>query len=235
MRVIVADDEPLALRRLVRMLNTIEGVQVVAEAFDGERAADCIAQFKPDVALLDINMPGLDGLAVAELAGDTKLVFVTAHVQHAAEAFEVDAVDYLIKPVRLERLKKALSRVQRRVQTQSQEPKPEASVRLVVQDGASSQFVDAREVDAFVASDKYTEFFLKGREYLVRDSLGTLEERLEGHGFIRTHRSALVRQEAISKLTQVEGAATVTLEDGRNLPVSRRRTADIKRMLRQQN
>ncbi|MCC6872855.1 MAG: response regulator transcription factor, partial [Sandaracinaceae bacterium] len=210
MRVLVADDEPHARARMLRMLAKIEGVEVVAEARDGHDAIDKIALHAPDLVLLDIDMPGADGLSVAERAGGPAIVFVTAHARFAADAFEIDAYDYLLKPVSQERLSRAIDKVhKRRSSAAAGEP-----WRLSVQDGAVIRFVDAREVERFQATDKYTAVSYDGRELLLRESLSQLEQRLAPYGFVRVHRAELVRKDAIRAIEPEPGGALLHLASG---------------------
>jgi DNA-binding LytR/AlgR family response regulator len=179
------------------------------------------------VLLLDIQMPGLDGLALARTAGLPLLVFTTAHVDRAAEAFEVDAVDFIAKPVRRERLAAALDKARRRLGIASRQP----ADRLAVHDARTVRFVDPREVDLFTSRDKYTEFSHGGRELLLRESLDALETRLAHAGFVRVHRSALARRDAIDAIESEGEALFVRMRGGARAPVSRRAAPALRRAL----
>jgi DNA-binding LytR/AlgR family response regulator len=207
MKVLVVDDEPLARERLVRML----GEKCAAEAENAAIALETIARLEPDVVLLDIEMPGMNGLELAGMPGMPPVIFTTAHLSFAADAFDLDAIDFLPKPVRAERLERALERARRRAPSR-------APVRmLAVHDAGTIRFVDPHEVIVFRARDKYTELVVDGRELLLRESLDTLEERL-GNAFVRVHRSALVRCDAIRALAP----GKAILADGSDVEVSRR-------------
>jgi DNA-binding LytR/AlgR family response regulator len=221
-RILVVDDERLARDRLVRMLARVPGVEVVGEADRGSTALALVASLKPDLLMLDLEMPGLDGLAVAERQGLPPVVFTTAHPGYAAQAFELDAVDYLLKPVRQERLEQALQKAQRRVKQRAPEQ------RLTVQDGSTTHLVDPLEVEVFRANEKYTELTWRGRELLSRESLDALEEQLAPVGFVRVHRAALVRKDAVVAV----GSDEVTLKSGARVEVSRRRVAELKRLVK---
>jgi DNA-binding LytR/AlgR family response regulator len=228
-RALVVDDEAVARARLVRMLAQLPGVEVVGEAENGEAALTQIAKLSPDVVLLDVHMPGLDGLGLAERPGLPPIIFTTAHVEFAADAFELDAVDYLVKPVRKERLEKALQKVARRAPAARM---PQAGAdRLTVHGTGEVRFVDVSEVTAFRALDKYTELLVRGEELLVRESLDTLEERFQALGFVRVHRAALLRKDAITALERDGEGLKARISDGRTFPVSRRLAAELRRAL----
>lgn len=229
-RVLVVDDEPLARARLVRMLAGIEGIDSVAEAASGPAALAMIEETPTDVVLLDIQMPGLSGLALAETPGLPAVIFTTAHVEFGARAFDLDAVDYLTKPVRRERLERALQRVRRRA-TEAKAA-PAAAHRLAVHGPRGVRFVDLARATALRALDKYTAIFVDGEEHLVRESLDALEERLKGDGFVRVHRAALVRTNAISSMSTEKGALVAELVDGTSVEVSRRNGPMLRRWLR---
>jgi DNA-binding LytR/AlgR family response regulator len=224
----VVDDEQLARGRLIRMLERIPDVTVVGEADSGATALAQIKQWKPSVVLLDIQMPGVDGLALAETPGMPPVIFTTAHVQFAADAFDLDAVDYLVKPVRQERLARALERVRRR---EGPLEAPATAYQLAVHETGNVRFVDARQVIAFRALDKYTEVTLGQEKLLVRDSLDALLERFEDLGFVRIHRSALVRRDAIVELLSGADGLSVRLKDGSCVDVSHRQAAQLRRLL----
>ena len=227
MKILVVDDEPLARARLIRMLERIAGAGVVGEAGSGVQALAQIKILEPDVVLLDVEMPGFDGLALAETPGLPPIIFTTAHVQFAADAFDLDAVDFLVKPVRQERLEKALERVHRRTVK-----KPAtASVQLAVHGPGEVRFIDARRVCAFRALDKYTEFTLDGEDLLVRESLDALEARLVELGFVRVHRAGLVRLDAVVGLEKSDNTLFVKMTDGAVVEVSRRQAVELRRLL----
>jgi len=238
MRALVVDDEPLARARLVRLLQAAGGVEIVGEAGDGEEALDKIRGLSPDVVFLDIRMPGLDGLAVA--SADEPLpaiVFTTAYQDHAVEAFELDAVDYLLKPVQRERLAQSLERVRGRA-GQPMEHVLRSAVerglrpcRICVQEGGALHLFDARSITRFYAADKYTAFLFEGREHLTEESLSSLEGKLARHAFFRAHRSELVNLDQVRTVTTDDEGGAVVLSDGQRARVSRRLVATLKRVL----
>ncbi|WP_437292418.1 LytR/AlgR family response regulator transcription factor [Sorangium sp. So ce406] len=252
-RVLVVDDEALARARLVRMLARVEDVEVVGEAATGAHALERTRELQPDLLLLDVDMPGLDGFGVAEAVGMPLVVFTTAHAQYAALAFEADAVDYLLKPVVQERLERALEKVRQRLlarsvmATSARPPEPpapapgeraaesaagvSAAALLTVHDGGKVRFFDPLLVTRFRAEDKYTAFLFDGEEHLLRESLSTLEERLAPFGFVRVHRAELVRASAVRALTPDAGGALLHLSDGQTVSVSRRSLPALKQLL----
>jgi DNA-binding LytR/AlgR family response regulator len=230
LRLLVVDDEPLARERLVRLIAGIEGATLAGEAENARAALAQIAKLLPDVLLLDVEMPGMNGLALAATPGIPPIIFTTAHVNLAAEAFDVDAVDFLSKPVRAERLERALERARRRIAAGAAHARAPAQ-SLAVHDAGTIQFVDPTSVPIFRARDKYTEFTRDGEELLVRESLDGLEARL-GDRFVRVHRAALVRRDAIRELAHAkDGMLVVLLVDGTSVAVSRRAAPRLRRSL----
>jgi two-component system response regulator AlgR len=230
LKVLVVDDEPLARERLARLLERIGGTALLGEAGNARAALAAIATLVPDVVLLDVEMPGMDGLELAATPGIPPVIFTTAHVQFAADAFDLDAVDFLAKPVRAERLERALDRARRRM-VAAPSPGRAPARTLAVHEAGTIRFVDALSVTVFRARDKYTEFTEGGKELLVRESLDTLEARL-GEAFVRAHRSSLVRGDAIRELGQAkDGTLTARLSDGQSVEVSRRAAPTLRRVL----
>jgi DNA-binding LytR/AlgR family response regulator len=241
MRILVVDDEPLARARLRRMLAGIEGVVPVGEAGSGREALDKLAELTPDCVLLDVRMPGMDGLEVAK-ATEVPVIFTTAHDAYAVDAFELAAVDYLLKPVRRERLLRALEKVRQGAtagrahleallaQLHAASGKP-AVTRISARRGDAVHLFDPSEIVRFRAADGYTSFQRDGREFLLDESLNQLEERLAPLGFLRVHRSELVRLDAVRALHGELGSTLVELSDGQRALVSRRLVADLRRRL----
>ncbi len=234
------DDEEPARRRLTRMLQGLDGVEVVGEAGDAEETLRRVAELRPDLLLLDIHLPGMDGLTLAQRHADLPpIIFVTAHDEHAVQAFEVNAVDYLLKPVRQERLAAALERARQRrlapreaVSRALDTVRPAgASTRIVTSTAGTLRFFDARDITRFWSSDKYTVFLADGVEQMTEESLSTLEERLRGAGFLRVHRGELVHAGSIKALRGEDGLHEVVLRDGQVARVSRRLLAEVKRGL----
>jgi len=232
MRVLIVDDEPLARARLDALLKECPGVEVVGSVGDGEAALTALAQTQPDVLLLDINMPGLDGKALAvRLANRTRpqIVFCTAYEAHAVHAFELGAADYLLKPVRVERLRDALRRVQQRLDAHPREPVGWLHARV----RGEPVRIALDEVICLLAEEKYVVAHRTGDQLLLDDSLRQLEETYPEH-LIRLHRNCLVPAQRLLGLK--------TLPDGRVLArlagtdfspeVSRRNLPTLRKLLR---
>ena len=244
MKILVVDDEAPARRRLLRMLAAVSDVEVVGEAGDGIEARAQIDAHAPDLVLLDIHMPELDGLSLARDPGMPAVVFTTAHAEHAVVAFELAAVDYLLKPIERERLERAIERVREhlaRGDTRLDGAQVDhvlraaqgrgAPMRIAAKDGGRVRLFDVAEITCLLALDKYVAIEHEGREYLLDDSLAVLEPRLAPFGFVRVHRAALVNLAAVTAIVGDAGAAKVELKDGRSAPVSRRELPTLRRRL----
>ncbi|MEK7824330.1 MAG: response regulator, partial [Candidatus Eisenbacteria bacterium] len=216
LRAVIADDEPRARQFLARLLSEQSEIDVVGEAKGGAETLALVARLSPDVVFLDIQMPDLSGLEVARhLTGPEApvVVFVTAYDQHAVEAFEVAALDYLLKPIRRERLAEAVRRVAHEVRSGRRAAGQEAAVRSVLKSPEVQQsleplrrlpvrfrrevkLLDLEQVVRIVSRDRVVLACAEGREYLVDYTLQELEERLPPGQFVRAHRAALVNIDA---------------------------------------
>jgi two-component system response regulator AlgR len=243
LKALVVDDEPLARARLRTLLGdcTAPTVVVQAEASNAVQAMDQLARQRFDVALLDIHMPGADGLALAEslrtLPHPPALIFVTAHAEHAVQAFDLEAVDYLTKPVRLERLQTALQKVERIAQALSgQEAASAQEEVLIIQERNRTERVPLHQVVYFKAELKYITVRTLGRSYILDGSLGELEEKYQPH-YVRVHRNALVARRAIRALEkhydleEGEGWAVRLHGVEELLAVSRRQVAAVREIV----
>jgi two-component system, LytTR family, response regulator len=227
LRVLIVDDEPPARRRLRRLLSDYPGVDVVGEAIDGPSAVTEARALHPDVVLLDIQMPEMSGLEVVRAIGwpQPSVIFVTAHDAHAIRAFELQALDYLLKPVTRARLAEALERVRPRVT-------PKSAPRLVVKAGGRVELVHPADIAWIETADNYVVLHCGARNHLVRETLGRFMTRLDSSRFIRVHRSAVVQVDRIARLApRARGDWTVYLRDGRQLPLSRTYRAQALRRL----
>ena len=232
MRVLIVDDEPLARTRLAALLGECDGVELAGSVGDGEAALDALAARQPDLLLLDINMPGLDGTALAaRLAGRARpqVVFCTAYENHAVAAFELGAVDYLLKPVRLERLREALQRARLRLDAAPRAPAGHLHARV----RGEQVRVALDEVICLLAEEKYVLVRHTGGELLIDDSLRQLEDAYPDQ-LVRLHRNCLVPQARLVGLkTLADGRAQARLAGtGFSPEVSRRNLPAVRKLLR---
>ena len=242
LQVLIVDDEPLARSRLRTLLAGCTGPAAVAggEAANAAQAMDLLQRLPFDAVLLDIHMPGADGLGLAQALRSwpqpPAIVFVTAHSEHAVAAFELDAVDYLTKPVRLERLQIALQKVERLIQARGALPVDGEPEILVIQDRGRTERVPLPEVLYFKAELKYITVRTAARSYILDASLSELEERHEGQ-FLRVHRNALVARRALRALEKhydaEEGEGWAVRLNGIDelLAVSRRQLSAVREAL----
>ena len=236
--VLIVDDEPPARSRLKQLVTDLEGFRVVGEAGHGEEALDLCNTLRPDVVLLDIRMPGVDGLQVAsQLAGWERrpaIVFTTAYDEYAIQAFDAQAVGYLLKPVRRERLQQTLEHATRVGRAQLLRiPGSAPRAHICVQRARGLQMIPVEDVLCFQADQKYVTACYAGGEALLDEPLKDLEDEF-GDRFLRIHRNALVAVAWLDTLERDDsGAWQVRLKgDARVLPVSRRHVGDVKRRLR---
>jgi two-component system response regulator AlgR len=242
MRVLVVDDEMPARERLRRMLDTMEGCSVCGEAADGEEALRECARLQPDVMLMDIRMPSMDGLEAARhllaLERPPAVIFTTAYSEHALAAFETHAVDYLLKPVRQERLAEALENTRRltRVQaTELQMPDRDGGSRkrICARVRGSLQLIPLEEIRYFLADQKYVTIGTSDSRVLIEESLKSLEEEFSER-FVRIHRNALIAPAFLVGLERdAGGQLRVRLRDvGETLEISRRHVAEVRRLVK---
>jgi len=232
MRVMIVDDEPLARARLAALLTECDGVEIVGSVDDGEAALGLLDELQPDALLLDINMPGIDGVTLAQrlsARGHPQVIFCTAYEAHALEAFELGAVDYLLKPVRLERLRDALQRAQRRVVDTPREPVAYLHGRL----GGEQVRIALDEVLCLVADEKYVVVQHRRGELLIEESLRQLEEAYPEQ-LIRLHRNCLVPPARLLGLkTLPDGRVLARLDGTESSPeISRRNLPSVRKLLR---
>jgi two-component system LytT family response regulator len=234
-RALLVDDEEPARERLRRLLAELGGVEIGGEAEDGEQAMEQIAALKPDLVFLDIQMPGCTGMEVAAslAAPRPHIIFCTAFDQYAVDAFELNAVDYLLKPVNRARLEKALERV--RGGSKDQDGAIDraargggAPARFLARKGATFRVVAGRDVLCFVSENGLTKLLAAGQHYWMQPTLNDLEARLDPKQFFRISRAAIVNLDAVREVAPLPGGqGEVTLTDGTRLEVSRRRFADL--------
>ena len=232
MRVLIVDDEPLARARLAVLLSDCVDVEIVGSVADGESALAAIGEQQPDILLLDINMPGLNGTALAKrLAGRARpqVIFCTAYETHALQAFELGAVDYLLKPVRLERLRDALQRADRRLADQGRDTPKYLRGRLR---GEEVRIALDEEI-CLVADEKYVVVQHRRGELLIEESLRQLEETYPNQ-LIRLHRNCLVPPSRLLGLKTLSDGRVLARLDGSEMSpeISRRNLPAVRKLLR---
>jgi two-component system LytT family response regulator len=251
-RVLIVDDEMLARQRIEDLLAAEPGVEIVGQAGTGDAAVAAIRSLRPDLLFLDIQMPGKTGLEVVREVGAEAMpatIFVTAYNQHALTAFDLAAVDYLVKPFDDERFEQAFRRARRLVELREvgrlsdqllqllratraepgpAPPQPEYLERIAVEMRGQVRVVPTAELDFVTASGPYAEIHAGGRKYVIRERMQTLEERLDPAHFVRIHRSIIVRLDRIEALLRGAGGDyAVRLKSGVKLKVSRGRFEEL--------
>jgi two-component system LytT family response regulator len=238
-RVLVAEDEPLARERLRMLLTSEPWLELIAECQNGIEAIEAIQALAPDLVFLDIQMPGANGFEVIEAIGPAKMppvVFVTAYDQYALRAFDVRALDYLLKPFDRERFQQALSRAQQRVQSappgelerrllalmQDLKQTPHRVDRFVVKSGGRVYFVRAEEIDWVESAGNYVKLHVGGETHLLRETMTAIEAQLDPEAFFRIHRCHIVNIERVRELQpSFNGEYVVFLKSGARLTLSR--------------
>ena len=238
-RVLIVDDEPLARERLRDMLKADSRIEIIAECVGGEQAIEAIQELAPDLVFLDVEMPGKDGFSVLEALDANHLpvvIFVTAYDQYAVRAFEVHALDYLLKPFDQERFDKALTRAVANIRNEKSEnltarilktleemkARPVHLERLVIKMNGHVYFVKTEEIDWLEAEGNYVRLHAGRESYLLRDTISALESQLDPRKFVRVHRSAIVNIDRIQELQPwFHGEYRILLGEGVQLTLSR--------------
>ncbi len=259
-RGLIVDDEPLARRGIRQLLAPYTDIVVAGECRDGKEALRSITTLKPDLVFLDVQMPGLDGLGVIRVLGAERMpmtVFVTAHDDFAVQAFEAQAIDYLVKPLSEARFRATIGRVRERIKLNDAVALAARLSRLLASEAArkgvddgtrrssgtapiavptetGEMLIDAEEIDWIEAEDYHAGIHAGGKRFRVRESLTALEARLDPARFVRIHRSAIVRLDRVRewRMGTADREAVVILRDGTELPISRRRFPEVKAMLK---
>lgn len=234
-RAVVADDEPLARRGIRQLAAAHDDLRIIGEAKDGRDAVQVVRMLKPDLLFLDVQMPELDGfdVLVHEVTPHPLVVFVTAYEDFALRAFEVDAADYLLKPVSSTRFATCLERVRARLGTDRRAPAAAPSRTVVAHTRAGDVIFQPEEIDWIEAQDYYAEVHVGRRCFLVRESLKSLEARLPEHLFARAHRSALVNLARVRSLVPTDsGGGELILMGGARVPLSRRSRRSVQDRIR---
>jgi two-component system, LytTR family, response regulator len=232
-KALIADDEPAARRGVRQLLGGFPEFTVAGECRNGAEVLTALEASAPDVVFLDIQMPGIDGFEVIKRRTVERMpavVFLTAFDQFAIRAFETEALDYLVKPVSEDRFATTMKRLLRRLQSTAGSIRDET---IVVTTSRGAAVLHLNEIDWIEAAGNYTQLWVGSRSYFLRESLQLLEERVQKHGFIRAHRSALVRLDGVRELTRTRaGALIAVLQSGVRVPISRRRSAAFTAALR---
>ena len=236
-RAFVVDDEQYARERLRQLLSGVPDVEIAGEAANGEQALAGIAALRPDLVLLDIQMPGASGLEVAACLPRPrpKIIFCTAFDQYAVDAFELHAVDYLLKPVNRVRLFQAIERIRRMPELEAEaaldrvaETVKGKCTRLLARSGDRFHVISQRDVVYFSSEGGLTRLNTRDRQYILEPTLNDLEERLDAATFFRVSRSAIVNLNAVTEVHMIAGGiADAVLKTGAKLEVSRRRLKEL--------
>jgi two-component system, LytTR family, response regulator len=245
-RAVIVDDEELARQILREFLSSHPEIELVAECANGFEAVKAVAELKPDLVFLDIQMPKLDGFEVLELIGnDAAVVFVTAHDNFAIRAFDVHAVDYLMKPVGASRFEAALKRARERLESKppsnavsaaelaaAARPPAQYLERIPVRDGSRVFIIPVAKLDYVEAQDDYVALAADGKKHLKQQTIASLETALDPSRFLRVHRSYIVNLERVAKIEPYSKDSHVAvLSTGAQLPVSRAGYARLREFL----
>ena len=225
--VLIADDEPMARRGVRQLLAAHPEFRVVSECRNGSEVLRALDDLRPHVVFLDIQMPGIDGFEVIRRRTPERMpavVFLTAYDQFALKAFDAQALDYLVKPVSEARFAATIKRISRQL---TGGPAAGREPGLVVTTSRGSTVVRLPEIDWIESANNYSRLWVGARSYLLRESLNALEARVRAHGFVRVHRQALIRLDAVRELTRANGEVTAVLTSGTRVPVSRRKRSTI--------
>ncbi len=235
---LIVDDESLARRGIRQLLATHPDVAVIEECRDGAEALRVLESRQIEVLFLDVQMPVLSGfdvmhqlIAARGAVGVPQTIFLTAYEEFALEAFNVEAIDYLVKPVSQERFDVALDRVRRRLAPATAGDASHAR-HVVIHETRGKRLVPVDDIIWIGADDYYAAIYTVGRRFLLRETMASLEGRLDRSRFVRIHRRAIVNLDAVRELQRHDGEAVLVLTDGTRVPVSRRRLSSLLPLLR---
>jgi two-component system LytT family response regulator len=264
LRVLIVDDEPLGRRRVAGLLRKERGVEIVGMIGDGVSAVEAIRSLAPDLVFLDVQMPGMTGLEVVRTIGPTQMpatVFVTAYDKHALAAFDLAAIDYLVKPFDDERFKEAFGRARRMArleetsrlrdmllavlqETGGQAPPQKTPTRaaegargrylerIPVESRGKVRFIPVADIDCILASGPYAELVVGDRKHLIREAMQNLENQLDPRRFFRVHRSAIVQLDRVDALLKAPGGeCDVQLRNGVKIKIARSRREELEKRL----
>ena len=265
LRVLIVDDEPLGRRRVAGLVRKEPGVEVVGMIGDGVAAVEAIRSLSPDLIFLDVQMPGMTGLEVVRTIGPAEMptvVFVTAYDKHALEAFDLAAIDYLVKPFDDERFREAFQRARRIARLEAADqlrdkllavlqetgvpdhrvshppsPIPQFASRFIeripVESRGKVRFIPVSDIDYILASGPYAELVVGDRKHLIREAMQNLENQLDPARFFRVHRSAIVQLDRVDALLKAPGGdCDVQLKSGAKIRIARSRREELEKRLR---
>ncbi len=234
MKAIIVDDERLARKELASLLEKYEDLEIVGEAGNADEAETMIAEKKPDLLFLDVNMPGRTGFELLEsLEQAPQVIFVTAYDEHALKAFEVNALDYLLKPIDPERLEAAVNKLQEsNEESELQRKTLQEEDQVFLKDGEKCWFLTLKDVRYFESEGNYIRVRFSDQKPLVLRSLNKLEEKLDPHIFFRSNRKHIVNLRWVQKVEPwFNGGFMLKLKSGEQIEVSRRQATRFKEML----
>jgi two-component system, LytTR family, response regulator len=247
-RAIIADDEPLARRGIRQLLGPHPDISIVAEARNGRETVLKLQELKPDLVFLDVQMPELDGFGVLREIGPRQMpavIFVTAYDEFAVRAFDAHALDYLVKPLEVARFGRAIERLRKHLRSTravdlsqklaallAMRDKEQANQRILVHTSSGDLVLNTNEIEWIEADDYYAAIHAREGRHLIRESLASLEQRLDAARFVRVHRSAIVNVDRVREFRHANGETLLVLQSGINVPVSRRRRARVTGQLR---
>ena len=242
LRALIVEDEPLARQQLGALIEEVPWLQCIGEAANGKVAVQMIDELEPDLVFLDIRMPELSGLEVLErITHEPGIIFTTAFDEHAVSAFELGALDYLLKPFGRERFGAALERARRALEVSTDDPvrdrvaaalkSDEPVQRVFVRDRGRIVPIPVAEIERLEAEDDYVALFARARRFLVQVALGDLERRLDPARFLRVHRSHIVNLDHVSALVPYDATRLqIEMRDGTKLMASRTRSRELRHL-----
>lgn len=242
MKVVIVEDSRLARLELKEQLKTISDITLVGEAENAEQGIALIEQQQPDLLLLDINLPGMDGFSMLQQLQDVpQVIFTTAYDQYAVKSFEVNALDYLLKPITLERLQQALDKARQHHcydnhcsdnHGSDNYSKLQPSSRFFVKDGEQCWLVTLQQVQLFESIGNYTRLYFEQHKPMIYKSLAQIEKRLPEHGFFRANRSELINMDYVREVElALNGNLMISLANGKIIELSRRQATEFKKRL----
>ncbi len=240
MKAIIIDDERLARKELMSLLNDFPSIEVVAECNNAEKGIEKIEELHPDLIFLDIQMPGKDGFAMLEeLSVVPKVIFTTAYDEYALKAFEVNAFDYLMKPIDQDRLKETIQKLGKEIEEEIATEKDKkvesrfaANDQVFVKDGDKCWFVQLKNISLFESEGNYVRVYFENNKPLILKSLNNLEERLDSKIFFRANRKYIINLKWISSVESwFNGGLLAKLSNGKQVEISRRQAAKLKDMM----